>query len=218
VNAFAIDTSRGSRRIAVAGHHYTWNPGLVTVLDATWTRQGTFVHDGWVDKVQWISASRLLIGGFSNAHDGGMVALLDADALDGQGPEPPGAPGHCDACGTHAPLRMIVLPRSEVNRITASPFNHALVQVTSDRIVAHTIEVPSAGQEGVDAIYEFTPALDLIDANYSDRYWEVHRALEAQGKLAHSRDQCPDRSGPRTVQMWQPDTGWTTIHPLALSR
>jgi hypothetical protein len=212
LNAFAVDDTAGTRRIAVAGHHFVWNPGLVTILDEQWKRTGTFVHDGWIDSVHWMAPNRLLIGGYSNAHEGGVLALLDVNRLDGQGPEPAGTAGHCDTCGPGAPIRMVIMPRSEINQATASPFNHAIVQITGNRVLARTIEIPSAGEESVDAIYEFTPTLDLISASYSDRYWEVHRALEAQGKIDHSRDACPDRDGPRTIQVWEAATGWTTVH------
>ena len=214
ITSFAVDDTGGARRIAVAAHHYIWDASLVTLLDDTWQRRGTFVHAGWVEALRWLAPNRLLIAGFSNAHNGGMVALLDPTApggIDGQGPEPPGTQYYCETCGTAAPpVRMIVLPRTEVNRVTASPFNRAVVQVTSGRIVARTIEVPAADREGVDALYEFSPSLDLVSATFSDRYWEIHRALEALGRLNHTREQCPDKDGPREIQMWEPKTGWRT--------
>ena len=51
----------------------------VTVLDERWRRGSTFVHAGWIEAVLWLGPERLLIGGFSNAREGGMVALLDPD-------------------------------------------------------------------------------------------------------------------------------------------
>jgi hypothetical protein len=80
----------------------------------------------------------------------------------------------------------------------------------ADRIIARTIEMPSNGRDA-DAIYEFNSSLDLVSATFSGRYWEMHRALEAEGKIAHPRQQCPDRDGPRQVRMWEPATGWHLI-------
>jgi hypothetical protein len=141
-----------------------------------------------------------------------MVALLDPSALDGQAPELPGTHGYCESCGTRLPLRMIVLPRTEVNRVTNSRFNRAKIQVMPDRIVARTIEVEETSQApAADVLYEFSPTLDLIRASFSTRYWEVHRALEAQGKLTHSRETCPDRDGPREMLRWDQETGWRRI-------
>ncbi len=210
VTSFAVDEGVTPHQIAVAAHHYTWDPGIVTVLDAQWRRRGTFVHAGWIEVVRWVGADRLVIGGFSNAHDGGMVALLDSNALDGQGPEPAGSRHHCDSCGTARPLRMFVFPRSELNQLTASRFNRVLLSTGPDRLSVRTIEVPSDGGDA-DAHYEFTPSLEFITARFSDRYWELHRSLEMEGRVTHTRAQCPDRDGPRQVQAWEPSTGWRAV-------
>lgn len=210
VTSFAVNEGATPNQIAVAAHHYTWDPGLVTILDAQWRRRGTFVHAGWVEVVRWVGPDRLVIGGFSNAHDGGMVSLLDSNALDGQGPEPWGSRHHCDSCGSAGPLRMFVFPRSELNQVTASRFNRVLLSTGPDHITVHTIEVPSDGGDG-EALYEFTPALDLVSARFSDRYWEQHRALEAAGKISHPRAQCPDRDGPRSIRAWTAAAGWSIV-------
>lgn len=208
ITSFEINPA-GGPEVAVAAHHFQWEPSLVTVLDEAWRRRGTFVNAGWIEGVNWLAPNRLLIAGFSNPHDGGMVALLDPAALDGQGPEAPGTHDYCDTCGTARPIRMIVMPRTELNRASSSPFNRAMVQVSTDRVIARTIEVP-AEQNSADVLYEFSQSLDLLRASFSERYWEVHRALEAEGKLTHSRETCPDRDGPREIQVWEPQTGWRT--------
>jgi hypothetical protein len=210
VSAFAIDDAAGTRRVAVSGHHYVWDPSIVTILDERWQRHGTFVYAGWIEAVRWLRPDRLVIAGFSNAQDAGMMALLDVAALDGQGPEDAGSRHFCDACGTDRPLRMFAFPRTELNRVTASPFNRVVVQTMTDRIIARTIEMPSSGGDA-DAVYEFNSSLDLVNATFSERYWELHRALEREGKIAHTRQQCPDRDGPRQVRMWEPATGWRPI-------
>jgi hypothetical protein len=207
---FSVDESKGSRRIAVAAHHLHWWPSVLTILDERWQRRGTFVNAGWIDWVNWLPSDRLVIAGFSNAKDAGMVALLDARAMDGQSPADAGSDYHCAACGPASPLRYVVLPRSEVNRVSASRFNHAILERSSDRTIVRTIEMPLA-TDAADAVYEFTPSLDLVRASFSDRYWEMHASLERQGKLTHTRAQCPDRDGPREVEMWEPRTGWKKI-------
>jgi hypothetical protein len=202
-----------TRRFAVAAHHYHWWPSIVTVLDAEWRRRGTFVNAGWLERVHWLSADRLLVAGFSNERDGGVIALLDPRALDGQSPVAATSPFRCTSCGGGGPIRYIVMPRSEVNRVSGSRFNRAIFDVLPDRLVVRTIEVPMENS-AADALYEFTPSLDLIRASYSDRYWDQHAELEHAGKISHSRENCPDRDGPPSIEIWDPSRGWTvhTIH------
>lgn len=208
LTAFDVDTAHGTPRVALAAHHYTWGPSLVTIMDGQWRRRGTFVHAGWIELVRWVGAERLLIGGFSDAHDGGMLAVLDAAAIDGQGPEPAGSPHFCESCGASRPVRMYVFPRTELNRLTASRFNRVIVTTTAHGpLIAQTIEATSADGDAA-AVYEFTSSLDLVGARLNERYWEMHRAFEGAGRITHSRDQCPDREGPRQIQMWDPAAGW----------
>ena len=114
-------------------------------------------------------------------------------------------------CGAGAPLRYVTLPRSELNRVTDSRFNRVTLEPAGGRVVARTLEAEFTEQEGVEALYEFSPSLDLVRASYSDQYWHLHKTLEAQGKITHTRAQCPDRDGPRQIDVWEPRTGWKTI-------
>ena len=211
INDFRVYDAGGERRIAVAAHHVQWWPGIVTVLDSDLRRRGTFVNAGWLERVHWLSSDRLVVSGFSNARDGGVVALLDAGALDGQSPAEPGSPYYCQTCGDARPLRYIVMPRSELNRVTGARFNRARFEVHDRGITVRTYEMQVSETDAADALYEFTPSLDLVNASFSERYWEAHRALELQGRIGHTRDQCPDRDGPREIQVWEPRQGWRTV-------
>jgi hypothetical protein len=70
MTSFSVGSGPQGRRIAVAAHHWLWEPSIVTLLDADWKRRGTFVHAGWIEDVRWLAPNRLLVAGFSNAHDG----------------------------------------------------------------------------------------------------------------------------------------------------
>ena len=184
---FAIGETSGA--IAVAAHHYMWSPSLVAVLDTDWRRRGTWAHDGWIETLKWVGPGRLVAGGFDQEHDGGFAALLDTETM--------------------KPVRMVVMPRSEINLVTASRFNRAILQPVNGRIIARTVEMPEDLSQGaIDVIYELTPSLDLLSVSFSSRYWEMHRALELQGKLRHSQEACPERRGPREILAWEPATGW----------
>ncbi|MEA3246103.1 MAG: hypothetical protein U9Q74_08080 [Gemmatimonadota bacterium] len=206
ITTFALSDAAGTRRIAVAAHHYLWNASIVVILDARLRRQGTFVHNGWIEGLRWVAADRLLLAGFSNTRDAATVMLLAVPpdgAIAGQGPETPGSAGWCEACGTARPLKAVSLPRTEVNRATGSPFNRARLQVLGDRVIVRTIEVPGTGaQSTADAIYEFSPALDLVSHSFSDAY------QERRAELARRRAMPAD---PPAYGEWTATTGWRTV-------
>lgn len=204
----------GGHRIAVAAHHYEWWTSMVTILDDEWNRRGTFVNAGWIEGLSWVDGGRLVVSGFSNPRNGGMIALLDAQALNGQSP-PAGDQFTCESCASGRPLRYVVMPRSEVNRASFSRFNRAMLEEKPDGFLARTEETSVVqGTTGVaDALYEFSRDLQLVRASYGDRYWDIHRQLEADGRLTHTREQCPDRDGPPRIEVWEPHTGWTSQRP-----
>jgi hypothetical protein len=211
---FRVDDSYGQRRIVLAAHHATWWPSVVTILDGRFQREGTFVNAGWVENVRWSSPDRLVISGFNQRLDGGMVAILDPHDMDGASPEPAGSPFVCDNCRGARPVAYAVLPRSELNRVTGSPFNRAIVEVTSSGIIAHTFEMDPNQMAGLtEAVYEFSPTLELRSASYGSRYWDQHHALELEGKIKHTRDNCPEREGPPLVKVWTRDAGWRDVRP-----
>lgn len=210
ITAFAVEDSHLERRVAVAAHHYTWDPSIVTILDSEWHRRGTFVHAGWIEALEWFGPNRLVIGGYSEARQGGMVALLDTDRFGGQGPEPPGSRHYCADCPDGAPVRMVVMPRTEVNQAGNGRFNRALLERVNGRLLARTIELETPAGHA-DVIYEFSAELDLIRAEFSERYWDAHRMLESQRKLDHAAAECPDRHAPRAVLVWGPGTGWRSL-------
>jgi hypothetical protein len=88
-----------------------------------------------------VSADRLIVDGVSKAQDAAMIALLGPRALNGQSPTEPGSSFDSKSCGRDSALRYIVLPRSELNRVTASAFTRAEVALTGDRVMVRTIEV-----------------------------------------------------------------------------
>lgn len=199
------------RLLAVTAHHHNWWPGLVVLLDAAWNRVGTFVNAGWIEQVRWIDASRLVASGFSNDRDAGMIALLDATALAAQSPPPEDDDFRCLGCGESRPQRYVAFPRSEVNRAAGAPFNRAYLQVVGTRVLIRTMEVDPDAARPADAIYELAPDLTVVSASFSDRYWEEHRALEAKGTLNHDRAHCPDKDGPREIDVWEARTGWQRV-------
>jgi hypothetical protein len=206
---FSIEERVLEPRIAVAAHHDVWWPGLALLFDGRGERIGTFVNAGWIEDVHWLTGNRLLVNGYAEGL-GGMVAVLDSSAMNGHSPSTRSAQYRCDGCGSDLPLRYVTFPPSELNIAMASRFNRARVMAYDDRILVRTEEVFQSNQI-FDAVYEFSPGLELRRASYSDRYWSLHRTLELEGKIHHSRADCPQRDGPPAIVEWRPATDWRTI-------
>jgi hypothetical protein len=208
---------------ALAVHHYTWWPGVVITLDHSGKPLGEFVNSGWVlsfAPLERASKSLLLAGGISNSNDAAMLAVLDPEHPAGTSPEQPGSAYECRSCSSGKPLAYFIFPRSELNRASVSRFNQVVaIESLPDRVVVHVQEVdPMVVQTTsvIEAVYEFTPEMQPIGVRLSDQYWDLHSHVELQGKLKHSSADCPDRTRPRIVRRWFPESGWTEISVPAL--
>jgi hypothetical protein len=157
-----------------------------------------------------VDPARIVVAGFNNALDGGLLAVLDGRNLRGRSPDGP-APYKCESCPAGDPLAYVVFPRSELNAASGSRFNRARVEIMPDRLVAYTAEISDGTNNGASAIYEFGRDMRFRAARYSDRYWEAHRRLELQGKLTHTRDRCPDADGPAAIHVWSRARGWERL-------
>lgn len=195
-------------RIAVAAHDYVWWASMVTVLDDKGRRLGTFVNPGWIESMLWLGSSRLAAGGFNNQRNEAMLAIIDPAAANGQAPGTAGTEFGCANCSSTPPLFYVTFPRSELNVLTGSPFNGARVSRVGDRLLVTTSEI---GSSPATAIYEFDQELRFIRARFSEPYWDEHGRLERAGKLAHTREKCPDREGPRAIHIWDAATGQWSI-------
>lgn len=162
-----------------------------------------------MESVLWLPDGRLAAGGFNNMRDEAMLAILDGNDLSGQAPGTAGTAFACLSCPHDAPLFYATFARSEVNRITASRFNRAQIATHDGTILVTTSETGSEYSE-VNAMYEFDRDLRLVRARYSDRYWDEHRRLELEGRLAHPREACLERDGPAAIHVWN-NAGWQRI-------
>jgi hypothetical protein len=212
ISDWQISPGPGRRRIAVSAHHGIWWPGIVAVLDDTGRRVASFVNTGWVEHLEWMDNGRLLISGFDNARDGGMLALLDARHAAGHAPDDVDQTYRCQSCPDGDPLLYVVFPRSEINTASSARFNGAQIHRLSDRIVAMTSEYGDQ-DEGAIALYEFDLNFNFLRAAYGDRYWAVHHRLEQQGVLHHAQQDCATKNGPTGIDVWTRAAGWRHIRP-----
>ena len=180
---------RGSTMaVAYAVTHSVWWPSMVVRLDPRGEVTGRFIHAGWITRLEAAADNRtLLAGGVSNARDASILAVLDGDgAFAGAWPE--AAPEYRCACAPAHLSKYFVFPRSDANRAAGRLALRQSIEVQSDGSLL--VRVPQRDDLAADALYEFTPSLDLRRAAFADLYWDWHRQLESSGVLDHSRGEC----------------------------
>lgn len=205
---------RPDRLLVAAWTHDLWWPSFLEVLDDSRQVRAVFHNPGWIRGVAWLptTADRLIASGTSNPHDGAMAALLDIRQPLTTAPPTDAPEFRCDSCGTTPPLRYVVFPRSEINRAISAFINFGVTQAGDGRITVRTAESDRAGSlAGAEVLYEFDEALALRRVDYSDRYWDIHAALERDGRLSHTRATCPERAGPPGMLEWTPAAGWRPL-------
>lgn len=212
ISDWIVGPAASPSRIAVASHHEMWWASIAAVLDHAGKRLSTFVNPGWIESVLWLDRDRLAVAGFNNARNAAMLAILNASVRESQAPGTSGTEFECVSCGGGAPLFYATFPRSEVNTVTASRFNRAQVHLVGDRIVVTTVEAGEPEQgKAATAIYEFDRQMRLLRAQYDDRYRDVHRQLELEGRLQHDQSTCADRDGPSAIDVWT-SNGWRRVN------
>ena len=182
--------------VAYAVNHSVWWPTIVALLDARGEITGRFIHAGWITRLETAADGRTVFaGGVSNARDASILAVLDEGAFSGAWAET--TPEYQCACPAARVSRYFVFPRSEANRAAGRLALRESIEVRDDGSVL--IRVPQHSDFAADALYEFTPSLDLRRAAFADLYWDWHRQLEGSGLLDHSRGDCRAQTPPVTT-------------------
>jgi hypothetical protein len=191
----SVITTPTGPRIAVAVHHDVWWPSFIATLDAAGRVDNRFIHDGWLTRLESTADGRTLIaGGFNNDRDAPVLAFLPSNQLNGHGPRPADLRYRCLNCAGPEPAKYFTFPRTEINRaLGLTPLDDHLI-VHGDGSVIFRV-----GQDryhgNVEAVYELSTDGAVRHASVSDDYWTAHRALEREGRIAHSADDCPERTG-----------------------
>lgn len=209
-----ISSEGRQRTIWLAIAHRLWWPSYVVRLDpSTGQGQVQFVNSGTLHSLGLAKSSRgsyLLIGGFNNEYDAGILCVMDANRQFASSPQGPRSKYLCKSCSSGAPDRYIVFPRYELNRLQEIPLNTVgQIEVLGNDIEVSTHEVDVRAR----AIYVFAldPNFTLKTVSFSDTYWKVHRQLEAEGRTKHPPEQCPDHTRPQPLRVWTPKDGWSSM-------
>ena len=199
----------GEPRIAWSLRHFTWWPSMVVTLNARGERLGVFVNSGWIRSTAPSRDGRyLFVTGITNSRRAYFLAVLDAAHPAGRSPEEAGSPMECLNCPDGAPLHYFVFPRTEVS--LGEPFPTEGPNVTTFEDGAVQVQThESDGPSFAAAVYDLKN-FDITNARLADSYWEWHRRLEAEGRLSHTSDMCPERRS-LEVQHWTPGNGWRPV-------
>jgi hypothetical protein len=203
----------GKSRIVLALKHKTWWPSPLVILNANGGEMGRFVHSGYIEALSIAGTAEApvwMAGGVDNSHDrSAMLAILDANHPSGSSPTEK-TEFECQTCPDGRPLHYFVFPRSELNLVTGT--SRSWVRFIHATETGYEIQTQETSSGGSAEVFEFTKDFQLLRASYSDVYWEMHRQLEREGKIHHTREQCPEWNGPATLLSWDQQHGWTTIH------
>ncbi len=213
----------GVRRIAVIFRHRSEWPSVVALLDDRGSVSGRFVNAGRISSMTLFTTSArilLLLSGASASRDAGMLALVDALKLTASSPEQAGSVYQCAGCPSGGPVKYFVFPRSEVGIASGAQVNEAEYlgdthrrQISEGGETVRTTE--TALEPSPQAEYYFSYGFqNLRQTSFDEGYWDVHHQLELEGKITHSKAQCPERDGPRLVRAWDSEKGWRELRPI----
>ena len=101
---------------------------------------------------------------------------------------------------------MVLLPNSDVTNAMARPSGW----VMRARLKESSVELSVNDGFGSGSLFSMTDDLRVTSAARSDRYWQIHRALEEEGRITHSPEKCPDHARPLEILEWTAARGWST--------
>lgn len=200
-------------------YHNVWYPTILAKLNAEGKELGRFVNSGYIYRLGRVPAAEgayVLAGGVNNEYDSGALAVLREDDPTGTSPQTPGSKFACSNCPAGSPVRYFIFPRSELNRVTSSPYNKVhVLEVRNNRIIVRVLEVDTREMVGAGStIYEFDYDFRLLRVTQDDTYWDTHRQLFLSGKVKHPPEKCPEHKGGATPREWR-DGRWYEVRLAA---
>lgn len=211
-----VSQSESQTMLWAAAGHRTWGNSFVVQLDPH-TGHDTlrFVNTGMLhhlNELKTSSGTFLLAGGFNNEWDGGNLAIINESRPFAASPQTPGTRHFCNSCPPGMPDYYFVFPRSEINRVSGIYENPVVnIRVTEGGIEVRKYERRGKGNENTIYLFGLQPPFELLSLRYDSDYDVLHRAWSAEGKLAHTLENCPERAHPGPVRLWTPSRGWTEV-------
>ena len=211
-------SSRGARPViwAVIVHH-EWGISYVVELNSrTGNDTVRFVNTGdlyQVKDLQTIRGSFLLVGGFNNEYETGILAVIDKRRPFAASPQTAGTRHKCLSCPDGDPDFYFVFPRSELvdyGGIYENPVRQIMLNSAGFDIIKAEWEGKS--DESMHFLFGLEPTFRPLSYRFDTSYDMRHRQLSRAKKLNPTLEQCPERLHPQPVRMWTPAGGWTEIN------
>ncbi len=201
--------------------HHLWWPSFAVRIDPRGTATTRFVNSGHIynlaiwplaeapDEQGKTRRSLLAAAGINNEYGVAALALLDPDGPPAVSPQTPESPYFLREAPSGRPVRYVLFPRSELSLTGTFPYNRVVqLNVLGRSLQVLVAELPEVQAIEAYLVYEITPDLRVVSAAWSDGLLPGHRYLERQGRVGHPIERCPDRTAPRRVRIWDPETGW----------
>ncbi|MBI4471977.1 MAG: hypothetical protein HY646_04870 [Acidobacteria bacterium] len=156
-------------------------------------------------------AGFVLAAGINNEYATASLAVLDPEASFAVSPQSSGSGFQCDCSGSPPPYYFL-FPRTELNRLSVLPYNRGgISSAVGPRLMISTVEWPPRAA----ALYELNEQFNVERVDMFDGFWDVHRELESQGHILHSVENCPERTEPKHIRVFEPGRGWRdTMAPV----
>jgi len=206
----------GPHALWVVAAHHAWGNSFVVQLDPR-TGKDTlrFVNTGNLHRVCELKTkfgTYLLFGGFNNEWDSGSLAIMKEGQPFAASPQTPGTRHHCDSCPSGDPDYYFVFPRTEINR-TLHAYEDGVYQIFVSEAGIEVSKHEGFGpvNEGTVYLLRREPPFSMLSVRYNSDYDMTHRAWSAEGRLAHSLEDCPERLHPQPIRLWTPAGGWTDL-------
>jgi excisionase family DNA binding protein len=221
LGALLVSSNENNPTIWAAVDSALWSPSSLVKLDTDGRLLAKFVNWGHLHVLSHFrnaSGSFILAGGINNDCNCAVLAVLNEDQPSGSSPTLEAAEHGstrfpCENCPAGRPYRYIFFPRSDISDATDTNYTQVAVIVPANDGVQVGIRETNSGMPlGADwEMYQLSQDFVPQTVLFSDHIIPLHKQLEAEGKIVHSVEHCPDLNSPRMVSVWSPDDGWKKV-------
>ena len=205
----ATGVTAGGPRTWIAYSHHIWWPAFVLEVAPDGATAVRYVQPGRIYSLTYWATRKgplLMAGGTLNEASRASVALMNLDRPPARWRGPSWPALECANCPQADPSAMVLLPNSDVTNAMARPSGW----VMRARLKESSVELSVNDGFGSGSLFRMTDDLRVTSAARSDRYWQIHRALEEEGRITHSPEKCPDHARPLEILEWTAARGWST--------